>query len=497
MSLKRAAVQGDNRWQFGAGEAFLRQNGASLGIPAKTVNRRGPQSAINQQNQYEMLDGARRLLNDKKTVSKDDDEFPVFKFRVAVCHRNMMDTTAGYYTNAARTKGEWRGIQRCGSVWHCPMCAKKVSSKRRDWMNALIAAHKAGGGEVYLLTYTHSHDNGSLSLAEQLARMQRAYRRLCNHRDYKKLIASAGNLGAVRAMEVTHGIMNGWHPHYHVLIFLNPGAHWLLMRIRRLWMRELIEGGLSGLRGCETPEERRKKLFYLKRRALDVRGGAFAAEYVAKFGVEPATEAGGSWGLGSEMTKGHIKNDDRFKGRTPFTLLAIYVSGKMGVDARWAGELFREYALAFNAKRQLVSSSRLRSRLIASVEKNLSLDMFERDRLLSILRKEKTDRTLAMEPADRCDVKAATLMPADWHNILMHQKRGDFEAHILAGGEARKYLDWLAGLDPPVFGRVYALHENLLDRRRLPPGEPSRFIMSPEVYAIHERERAERARAAA
>ena len=59
-------------------------------------------------------------------------------------------------------------LQLCSSVWNCPVCAAKISEKRRSELKNGIARHRANGGQVYLLTLTNSHHFGD-NLIELMA----------------------------------------------------------------------------------------------------------------------------------------------------------------------------------------------------------------------------------------------------------------------------------------------------------------------------------------
>ncbi|RYF42549.1 MAG: hypothetical protein EOO38_19610, partial [Cytophagaceae bacterium] len=51
----------------------------------------------------------------------------------------------------------YSGLQTCGSVWACPVCSAKIAERRRVEIIAAMAAHKAAGGCMHLLTLTAPH----------------------------------------------------------------------------------------------------------------------------------------------------------------------------------------------------------------------------------------------------------------------------------------------------------------------------------------------------
>lgn len=226
----------------------------------------------------------------------------------------------------------YKGLQTCGSVWACPVCAAKISERRRVELKAATDAHIAAGGMVYLLTLTNAHHFGD-DLGDLLAGQAKALSAFNGDRASRKLFAEMGCIGQIRAAEVTHGrlrrVNNGWHPHFHILLFAAPGvdlgafqqafsARWISACLRAGLKRPSLEHGVK----------------------LD--NGEFAADYAAK------------WGLDHEMTKGHIKKAN--DGETPFDLLRAY----LGNCDKQAGALFIQFAEAFKGKRQLYWSPGLK-----------------------------------------------------------------------------------------------------------------------------------------
>ncbi|MEI8123112.1 MAG: protein rep [bacterium] len=237
----------------------------------------------------------------------------------------------------------YAGLQTCGSVWACPVCAAKIAERRRAEIQAAMAAHKAAGGCVNMLTLTCPHQRTD-NLAELLVKQAKALALFWSDRVSKVVFEEMGNVGQIRALEVTHGRKsdqnNGWHPHYHVLQFgglngrLNafdaPQMKDWQVRLYLVWARCCVRAGLG------EPS-------YAHGLKLD--DGSKAAKYVSK------------WGLEDEMTKGHTKK--ALHGETPFDFLRSYLADK---EDKQAGALFREFAQTFKGKRQLHWSKGLKKR---------------------------------------------------------------------------------------------------------------------------------------
>lgn len=234
------------------------------------------------------------------------------------------------------------GLQTCGSVWACPVCSAKIAERRRSEIAAAMAAHKAQGGWVNLLTLTCPHQRTD-KLRELLAKQALALKYLFQDKTTRKLFAEIGVIGQIRALEATHGRLsdynNGWHPHYHFLLFGGVGVDLRVDdTLRREWaVRLYLRWSVCCIRaGLGNPSFEH---------GLKLDDGAKAGAYVAK------------WGLEDEMTKGHTKKARH--GETPFDLLRAYL-----VDAKdkVAAALFIEFAETFKGKRQLHWSAGLKKR---------------------------------------------------------------------------------------------------------------------------------------
>lgn len=265
----------------------------------------------------------------------------------------------------------YTGLQTCSSVWNCPVCASKISERRRIELLFAIDAHEGSGGQVLLLTLTNPHSRTD-NLQAMLKAQALAMSRFNGDKAARLLFSSIGCIGTVRAWEVTHGD-NGWHPHFHLLLFVDSGLDLVALRadFYALW------ANCCRLAGLPIPSFEH---------GVRLDDGSKASEYVSK----------GLWGLDREMTKGHIKKAK--KGRSPFDLLRSYMVDK----DKQAGALFIEYATAFKGKRQLFWSKGLK-------------DHFHID--------DETDESIAERVDDDAQV-LGFIDYDDWLLILLYELRG-------------------------------------------------------------------------
>lgn len=267
------------------------------------------------------------------------------------------------------------GLQTCASVWVCPVCAAKISERRKRELEKAIDQHTAGGGDVLLLTLTNPHYLGD-KLYDVLECQRTALKIFNQGKAVTAFNKTIGLIGQVRALEVTHGrsrvINNGWHPHYHILLFVQSGLDLVTLRlsIYDRWKNACVKAGLK------APSFEH---------GVRLDNGIKAAAYASK------------WGLESEMTKGHIKISK--DGETPFQLLRAYALHK----DKQAAALFREFAEIFKGKRQLFWSHGFKAQ-------------FDLEEI--------TDESLAVLQDDDAAV-LGTIELDDWIRIIKHDLRAD------------------------------------------------------------------------
>lgn len=298
--------------------------------------------------------------------------------------RDFIDQTIKVWKSKEHKKAFFSGLQTCGSVWQCPVCSPKIGEGRRAEIIAVMAAHKAAGGCVNMLTLTCPHQRSD-NLKLLLAKQAKALNSFWKDRQTKAIFAEMGVVAQIRALEVTHGRKsthnNGWHPHYHILLFAGVGVDLALFDAVnmtdwqvRLYLRWANACKLAGLGEPSYAH------------GLKLDDGSKAAQYVSK------------WGLEDEMTKGHTKKG-KDGGETPFDLLRALVADSTD---RQAAALFIEFAEAFKGKRQLHWSSGLKKRY--------AID-------------EKTDDQLVDEKDDAAVLLGAITID-QWRDILADDGRG-------------------------------------------------------------------------
>jgi hypothetical protein len=231
-----------------------------------------------------------------------------------------------------------------------------------------MAVHRAGAGVVTLLTLTTPHQKTD-KLSDLLENQSKALHRFWRDRTVLEVFKEMGTIGHVRALEVTHGRKsasnNGWHPHYHCLMFCGSGVN------------------LSRFDGPQMKDWQVR--LYLRWAACCVKSGLGEPSYEHGLKLDDGTKAGNyasKWGLEDEMTKGHTKK--AIHGETPFDFLRSYLAD--GSD-RQAAALFQEFAETFKGKSQLRWSRGLKAMFAIedASDEELATRVEERAILLGLL----------------------------------------------------------------------------------------------------------------
>lgn len=261
------------------------------------------------------------------------------------------------------------GLIVCGNAWGCPICAPKVSEKRRFEIQTAVTAHRAAGGKVLLVTKTFSHTRNDV-LKDMIEKISKANHGFFITKAIRKLKAEIKFQGYIRTLEITHSEANGWHPHYHELWFIRSDedeqalCESVRSRIYPHWAGYVVKHGLG-----EPSEEY----------GIDVRNGDFAAEYVAKYGRERTNS---TWSVEQELTKTHIKKS-KGDSKNTFDFIRDYLETKNQRSLM----LYREFMAATHRKRQLSWSRNLKSSfgILEKSDEELAEEQEEHATLLGLI----------------------------------------------------------------------------------------------------------------
>lgn len=313
-------------------------NDAIIRTPPESGEDEPGAEAMRRRRRYALQRHASYLLKDMRRVNRKGQLVP---YRVTSCLWSKGFQQNGVVVSKTVQGSAYKsGLQICGSIWHCPVCAARISNERRRNIKAGQVAAGGLGYKVVLMTLTARHD-GETDLLQQLEAMTKAYEAMWRGAPAERIKARYGILGIIRSLEATHSKRNGWHPHLHAILFVREDAdiEALGCDLRARWEHCAARYGLTmNEHGFDLVDDTQK-----------------VADYIAKYGHEP------KWQSADELARWHTKigrGRGEWEHFTPWQLLEFSYNG----DAA-AGDLFREYARVFYRRRQVVWSDGLRDAL--------------------------------------------------------------------------------------------------------------------------------------
>jgi len=265
-------------------------------------------------------------------------------------------------------RASYTGLVHCGSIWECPTCQMTIKAARAKEIAYCVDSH--GIDRCAMLTLTIRHD---FTIGHDLAHVRKAlanvWRRVIRGAPWKRFKRQLGIWHMVRAVDLTYSEANGWHPHLHVLLFLNepPSDDELRLqtdgRGRKVW-RWFPRGatGESWLRDRWADMVEAELGAYA--RPDDEHGctlgPCYKADYIAK--------------LGLELSDPGLKRG-RDKGRTPLQIACDFCSHGRRRDAG----LWQAYCAAMKGARFLTWSQGCKKAFGIAVRSDLDLAQDEQD----------------------------------------------------------------------------------------------------------------------
>jgi hypothetical protein len=254
--------------------------------------------------------------------------------RVADCMRRSFlpgRAVQIWYAPAVK-RAHYVGLTSCASPWMCPVCAAKITERRRQ---ELMDISEELPFEKLLLTFTLQHKRDD-RLIDVLNVLVNSYRALKSGKAWAGFEFRYGIVGSVRGLEVTWGQENGYHPHIHALVYLNQFRRTFDIESMKQFLYERFASSVAKRGGYVNPTI-----------GVDVQRGDEAMAYIAK----------GGWSIEAELTKAPVKKGH--EGHySMLDVLRMYGAGEA-----WAGSIYREYALTMKGRHQLEYSRGLKKLL--------------------------------------------------------------------------------------------------------------------------------------
>ena len=315
-------------------------------LPPPSDKKPLPQWAQNdaqtqRKDRYKVLSAVRQMLLVEGL--KQFPELPTKYHRSTLCKHSLTGSEVAVLLSSEHGKAFFDGLQTCGNVWTCPVCAAKVQERRRlEIAEAMEHFYQVGNRQAVMVTFTFPHKK-LMKLKDLLTKQAEGFTILRKGKQWDKFKAKHCFEGLIRSLEVTYGV-NGWHPHTHELWFINREIDELEFTefVQEKWKRACIKSGL-------LDENDLKQLKAFEQYAVDIKFNCKASDYLAK--VDYKDNLKSYWGADREIAKASSKGKEG-KGMHPFQL---------AIDNKQA--LFIEYVNAIRGKAQLFWSRGLKSKV--------------------------------------------------------------------------------------------------------------------------------------
>lgn len=299
---------------------------------------------------------------------------PTGYHRTSLCKHAMTGAEVHLFQKVAEVKkGYFVGLQTCGSVWTCPVCANRIQEVRRQEIAAAMTYFYKAAKQACMVTFTFPHTAAN-SLKELLEKFSKSLHDFKSGKGWATFKNKNGFDGLIRSLEITRG-GNGWHPHTHELLFIDKDINeddfknWMLKR----WLSVCIKSGLVDANDIKKQEQ------FLEH-SLDFKFNCSTSDYLAKFDDKS------NWGIDREIAKASTKQGKK-DGMHPFEL------AHRGYNA-----LFIEYTEAIKGRAQLFWSRGLKDKIgLNDIQDEDITEENEDDNFIGSLDKDEWSKTVKTE----------------------------------------------------------------------------------------------------
>ena len=322
--------------------------------------------------------------NGEKKITPRPDKPPKYMSLERQCnclrYQNGHSAFIDLFKAPGATKAHYKGLQTCGSVHSCPICATKITEYRKKEIEDLL--EKTIGKHHYLVTLTIPHYINE-SCKDVRDKFLAARRRLKNWNDieghnefvsFRKTLKHYQYDGSVTTVEVTFG-QNGWHIHSHELFIFDKKID-DLKKFREIvfanWTKAVIYSDIQ-IKNASAFFKRSVRIDELGQDHKNI-----MTSYLTKVGTSE------TWGMSMELTKGNLKKQQN-GNITPFGMLFAIVQAPTKIESRTLYNKYQyrfwEYCQTFKGKQFIRFSKNLKNKYgIAEIKDQ---DIVNMDDLLS------------------------------------------------------------------------------------------------------------------
>lgn len=259
------------------------------------------------------------------------------------------------------------GARMCHNAWACPVCSAVVMSKWATKIAAAIDALKKDFAAVmFTFTIFHSKNDSCKQAFDVLFETWKRWQRSCTSGSaLSKFLSDFGIKHWVRCAEVTYSA-NGWHPHLHVLYFVDKSKLHQFdlpkeMALRNFW-NLCQEQAMKQVYGYT-----KYNALYESQRLHEENVGLYVSRNEkGQPIIQQSSDYICGWGADKELTGNYLKEATCKSSRTPYQLINAAFDGD-----QMAIQLYLEFArYVVQHKRRRVDISRNGLRQIISLHMN-------------------------------------------------------------------------------------------------------------------------------
>lgn len=218
------------------------------------------------------------------------------------------------------SRASFREAVYCKSAYACPPCMYRRRLAAAAELKRVVAAWRATGGEISMLTLTIGHRRAHK--LRQLRKVQRtAWREFTHSRTYKRVVKELGVVHVLHTMEVTYSKTSGWHPHIHALLLtdrvdLSDKVKKESLSVLQSQWKSAVEKALAASR---VPQSKWSQFLPGIRRGASLTKMTGSGDYIVKFGLDVNVDS-------SSLAKG---------GRTAWQVMLGAAAGNEADRAHW------------------------------------------------------------------------------------------------------------------------------------------------------------------
>jgi len=191
-------------------------------------------------------------MSEKTYTTQQKKDFAKDRWAMQNEAARLMKQRTPYEKDGEKRYG-FTGLQCCGNVHGCPMCSSRISMQREEEVRKTIKWAKSQGYLVAMLTLTHPHSKFDM-LRSQLdallgykdGKSKKRVNGAMYHFGNSKAFRGLNLVGYIRKFETTHG-ENGWHPHFHIVLILDPETCGVIdeYKLYKAWSKACVKAGLE------------------------------------------------------------------------------------------------------------------------------------------------------------------------------------------------------------------------------------------------------------